>query len=518
MAIKTIQVADKPTLDNVSNKIDSLNTNIPALLDQKTALISKNVMNTSDTVIQMPYNGNIAVGDIVRYNSTTDEVYASSYMSDTGLISSFSNTLGAYDKVIKNPNVNGIYYGVKIQSQTMTIDTINVPVEAVSSKTYSVSGVGEIYYNFWGNVLTLVIKYTTDKSGSNQPLHCFQIITISLTTNGIIDKIRDKIIADKYKQTDFYFLGFLENKYVLFDGDSYLEIFADGTISSTREMNKTSDSLSYSLSKIDGDVDGGGFIWNADLKMSFNTNYGIKKYNSDSSTNYYYNIVYNSDMTYTYTYIEGSYSDYTDNDGKASVFQINNDKSICNITHYSTSNGFVINGEHLVLSDTSSGIERKYYLKSLSIKNDSKQIGDIVNAVYIDDTSGLYSSPTICVKYKLNDVITKVAYTLDTSAVTAAETTLNSKIDLDKLYIDQYYLSNTLFTISSSLYQIQYTSSVPVDSIYGICKAIDSENGIANIAMSGICKTNKSGTKGQNLPNLGTYITKYYINLTEILN
>ena len=95
MAIKTIQVADKPTLDNVSDKIYSLNTNIPALLDQKTALISKNVMNTSDTVIQMPYNGNIAVGDIVRYNSTTDEVYASSYMSDTGLVSSFSNTLGA---------------------------------------------------------------------------------------------------------------------------------------------------------------------------------------------------------------------------------------------------------------------------------------------------------------------------------------------------------------------------------------------------------------------------------------
>ena len=122
MGLTTIQVADKPTSDRIESKVDVISTNIgstplPTLISQGNKIISNNIANSSSYSIQIPYTSNIAMGDLVRYNETTDTVYASTYMSSTGIVSNITKQPAngqatEYLKVIRNPYCNGIYFGI----------------------------------------------------------------------------------------------------------------------------------------------------------------------------------------------------------------------------------------------------------------------------------------------------------------------------------------------------------------------------------------------------------------------
>ena len=520
MATQKIQIADKPTLDTVKNKVDSLAIDIPQVISQKAASISRNVMNTSDTVIQMPYSGDIAVGDIVRYNADTDEVYGSTYMSDDGLVSSFaSGHNGNYDAVIKNPKYPYIYYGVKIKpsikpngteaksivdfdlinTNTENINTFSFEIDTFSNGSAYATTFNSLIYNTGiDGVLTLVTYHDYVRSGSYYYTY-INILTFNISTEGSISLIENLKLYDRKgysSDIDYNIYSFLTNKYILEGISSYYEISATGKISEKKSITKTdTGNTTYAPSTINKFT----------VYYEFGKTYRAwtSHTDSDDNTTYYnYDIVFNEDMSLTYTNTD-TYSSHKRPYFTQKVYQLNSKDSIGIYRYYDDSKSTYYcyfnkgtTGYELTLSSSLISISKPLLLNNIKI--DSITISDDIIAYLVGSTISAYKISNNTVS--LFDLPSSV------------QTLINSSN-----FITQHYLTNTLFMIRSDTCRMQYTTDTPTDPIYGVCKSVDSDSGIANIAMSGICKINKNGSKGLELPNLGIYITKNYINLTEVM-
>lgn len=516
MATQKIQIADKPTLDTVKDKVDSLAIDIPQVISQQAASISRNVMNTSDTVIQMPYSGDIAVGDIVRYNANTDEIYSSTYMSDDGLVSLFdSSHNGDYDAVIKNPKYPYIYYGVKVKpsgteaKSTVSFDLINTNMEKINTFSFEIDTFSNgsayattfnslIYNTGIDGILTLVTYHDYVRSGSYY-YTSVNILTFNISTENSVSFIDNLKLYDRNNYSsdaNYNIYSFLTDRYILENISSYYEISATGKISEKKSITKTdTGNATYSPSTINKFT----------IYYEFGKTYRAwtSHTDSDDSTTYYnYDIVFNEDMSLTYTNTD-TYSSHERPYFTQKIYQLNSKDSIGIYRYYDSSNStyycYFNKGTidyYLVKSSSLISISKPLFLNNIKI--DSTTISDDIIAYLVNSTISAYKIS--------NNIVS--SFTLPSSV----QTLINSSN-----FITQHYLANSLFMIGSDTCRIQYTTGTPTDLIYGICKSVDSNSGIANIAMSGICKINKNGSKGLELPNLGIYVTKNYINLTEVM-
>lgn len=516
MATQKIQIADKPTLDTVKDKVDSLAVDIPQVISQKAASISRNVMNTSDTVIQMPYSGDIAVGDIVRYNANTDEIYSSTYMSDDGLVSLFtSNHNGDYDAVIKNPKYPYIYYGVKVEpsgSELKSIvgfDLINTNEEKISAFSFEIDidftdgnysdTFNHLIYNTGMDGVLTLITYCNYYHYYNKYYVPVNFLTLDISKEDsvlLLDSLKTANSFETSSLVDYNTFSFLSDKYILNRLSSYYEISISGKISAKKDVVKNGDyvgkfgsgyELTFTKSLINYKIGETYELW-------------MRNRNKDYLETYYnYTGSFDDNMVLNFTYTNYNRPWFVEK-----IYQLSNRDSIGIYRYYDGSNSTYYcyfnkgtTGYELTYSSSLISISKPLFLNNIKI--DSTTISDDIITYLIGSTVSAY-------KISNNTVS---SFILPSSV----QTLINSSN-----FITQHYLANTLFMIRSDTCRIQYTTDTPTDSIYGICKLVDSNSGIANIAMSGICKINKNGSKGLELPNLGIYVTKNYINLTEVIN
>ena len=326
------------------------------------------------------------------------------------------------------------------------------------------------------------------------------ILTFNISTENSVSFIDNLKLYDRNdysSDVNYNIYSFLTDRYILENISSYYEISATGKISEKKSITKTdTGNATYSPSTINKFT----------IYYEFGKTYRAwtSHTDSDDNTTYYnYDIVFNEDMSLTYTNTD-TYSSHERPYFTQKVYQLNSKDSIgiyryydgSNSTYYCYFNKGTID-YYLVKSSSLISISKPLFLNNIKI--DSTTISDDIIAYLVNSTISAY---------KISNNIVSL-FDLPSSV----QTLINSSN-----FITQHYLANSLFMIGSDTCKIQYTTDTPTDSIYGVCKSVDGDNGIANIAMSGICKINKNGSKGLKLPNLGVYVTKNYINLTEVIN
>ena len=532
MGLTTIQVADKPTSDRIESKVDVISTNIgstplPALISQGNKIISNNIANSSGYSIQTPYTSNIAMGDLVRYNETTDTVYASTYMSSTGIVTNINKKPAngqatEYLKVIRNPYCNGIYFGICTNTDTREIfvDIINIKTSEVkthnlgvlisispsqTSYKYSILSV-KCFFNI-ENTMALYIRYA-DYSASSR-YGSLTLLDVSLEESLQIHSS----CSCNYDTTTI--VPFSDKGYII--GNYYFRVSDD-----LKAITRASNQLGFSINYL-----------NIYGTIYPNVTYFMVKvsYPSEGSDyiNKYYSVVFDENCIPTLTEFTNNSAavsaykqwGYIYNNKRKNSYMIDNNWSVYNEVYKDNSSSVTIDerNNRMVLTCSSSSGE---YIKIPLITFYADASSFHVEYAFKIDNS-LY----VCYGMSINEKIIK-RFDIDYTKNTATENTtipddiakyFNSANFVMDHYLGSDYIFASTVNTATNIYNhvVQCFNYNDLDPILGVCNNIDNENKICSVALNGVCSINTPNPVGTVLPDVGIYVTKNKINLNQVL-
>ena len=510
MGLTTIQVADKPTSDRIESKVDVISTNIgstplPTLISQGNKIISNNIANSSSYSIQIPYTSNIAMGDLVRYNETTDTVYASTYMSSTGIVSNITKQPAngqatEYLKVIPNPYCNGIYFGIcqNYDTYEIFVDVINVNTYVI--KTYSLGVIDEhkalavkCFFNI-ENTMALYIKYSSFRSGSiTYSYGSLTLIDVSSPEELIVHVTHHERWGETTSIVPFDNKGFIIGSY-------YYSVSDD-----LKVITKAASGMGFNMTNLN----------------IYGTVYPNVTYYRLNMRDGYYNVCYTVtfDVNCVPTITEFASTDLAQsayrqwgraNDNKyGNGYAIDNEWSIYN-EQYLSNAGDRTGSPRMILAHSTPSDYSSYFYVKFAFK--------LGNSLYVHYGS---ANPS-------NKIDECKRFDIDYTKNTATENTdipnyiakyfNNSDFMLNHYLGDEYIFASTRNTASNTYNSvIQCFNYSDLDPILGVCNNIDNENKICAVALNGICNINTPSPVGTVLPNVGTYVTKNKVNLNQIL-
>lgn len=534
MGLQTVQVADKPTSDRIESKVDVISTNIgntplPALISQGNKTISNNIANSSSYSIQIPYTSNIALGDLIRYDENTDTAYASTYMSNTGIVSNITKQPAngqatKYLTIVRNPYCNGIYFGICTDMSTKEIFVDMINVNMSTFKTYNLgvlcpapSNLTSYSYDIKAvkclfsieNTMALFVRYE-DYNNNYKGYGSLTLLDVSSPNDLIVHCTYSYSSISTTSIVPFSNKGFII-------GGAYL------SVSNDLKTITRSGSIGFSC----------GYL------TVHGTIYPNKKYyrcavNSGGSSDYinsYYSIIFDDNCVPTETKFENNSAAVAEYKQWGFLSSSNSDAG----------NGYFIDSEwsiyNEVYKDNSSSTSIDYSANRMVLAR-STPSGEFIKIPLINFTSNLISfhvkyafrvddSLYVCYGMSTNEKVTK-RFDIDYTKNTATENTTisddmakyfnSADFVMDHYMGSDYIFASTLNTAANTYnHVVQCFNYNDLDPILGVCNNIDNENKICSVALNGVCNINISKPVGTVLPDVGTYVTKNKINLNLIL-